>query len=77
MPWVAIAAMVCAGEREIADILVLGQSDEPLTPCGACRQVINEFGPGALIISVCDGPGRIETSLAALLPDAFGPKNLR
>jgi cytidine deaminase len=38
--------------------------------------VINEFGPDAIVISVCDGPGRIETTLSALLPDAFGPRNL-
>ena len=45
-------------------------------PCGACRQVNNEFGPEALVISICNSAERKETTLIALLPDAFGPKNL-
>ena len=73
----AIFTAAAAGERVVAAVVVYTPTATPSSPCGACRQVINEFGPGALIISVCDGPGRIETSLAALLPDAFGPKNLR
>ena len=55
----AIAAMVYAGEREIADILVLGQGDEPLTPCGACRQRILEFATPQTLIHCASaaGPG--------------------
>ena len=45
-------------------------------PCGACRQVINEFGAQALVISVCNSAKRIETTLPALLSEAFGPENL-
>jgi len=48
----------------------------PTAPCGACRQVINEFGPEALVISVCDSKNRIDTRLSALLPGAFGPGDL-
>ena len=39
----AIAAMVLAGESKIAEVLVVGVSDEPVTPCGGCRQKIREF----------------------------------
>src|SRR5512136_96920 len=39
----AIFAMVAAGETEIQEILVIGDSEEFLPPCGACRQVIAEF----------------------------------
>jgi cytidine deaminase len=49
---------------------------EPTAPCGACRQVINEFGPDAAIRCACDGPETIETSVRDLLPAAFGPGNL-
>jgi cytidine deaminase len=68
----AIAAMVCAGEREIADILVLGQGDEPLTPCGACRQVLHEFGPGIIMIMGNTNGAVRQMPIAELLPHAFG-----
>jgi cytidine deaminase len=38
--------------------------------------VINEFGPKIPVISICDSDDRIETTLDALLPAAFGPQNL-
>jgi len=47
------------------------------SPCGACRQVLNEFNP-KLIIYIGDEHGTLirETLLNELLPDAFGPENL-
>jgi cytidine deaminase len=72
----AIFSAVAAGERAINAVVVYTPTPMPSSPCGACRQVINEFGPSAIVISVCDGPDRIETTLNALLPAAFGPQNL-
>ncbi len=72
----AIFTAAAAGEREVAAIAVYTPTPAPTMPCGACRQVINEFGPGALVISVCDSAERIETTLDALLPAAFGPRDL-
>ena len=72
----AIFSAAATGERVVHAVVVYTPTPTPSSPCGACRQVINEFGPDALVISVCDGPGRIETPLSALLPDAFGPRNL-
>ena len=60
----------------IRAVVVFTPTPNPTAPCGACRQVINEFGPDAEILSVCDGPGVIEHRLGALLPEAFGPGNL-
>ena len=60
----------------IQAVVVFTPTALPTAPCGACRQVINEFGPDAQIFSVCDGPGVIEHRLGALLPEAFGPGNL-
>jgi len=72
----AVHAAVAGGERTVRAVAVYTPTQLPTTPCGACRQVIHEFGPGALVLCVCDAKGRIETKLAALLPGAFGPGDL-
>jgi cytidine deaminase len=72
----AIFSAVTAGERQLRCVVVYTPTETATPPCGACRQVINEFGPEARIISICDSSDRLETSLAALLPGAFGPQNL-
>jgi len=72
----AIFSAVAAGERSCSAVAVYTPTPTPTMPCGACRQVINEFGPSSVVISVCKGSDRIETSLDALLPAAFGPGNL-
>ena len=72
----AIFSAIAAGERRIRACVVYTPTAAPTMPCGGCRQVINEFGPDALILSDCDTPHRAETVLSALLPDAFGPANL-
>lgn len=72
----ALFAAVAAGERAIKAVAIYTPTPEPTAPCGACRQVIREFGPGALIVSVCDGKGRKETTLDQLLPGSFGPEDL-
>ena len=60
----------------IRAVVVFTPTALPTAPCGACRQVINEFGPDAYVLSVCDGEGVIEVRLSGLLPRAFGPQNL-
>jgi cytidine deaminase len=72
----AIFSAVAAGRRELRCVLVYTPTKTATMPCGACRQVINEFGPEACVISICDSRERIETTLAALLPGAFGPADL-
>jgi cytidine deaminase len=73
----AIFAAVAAGERQLRCVVVYTPTRTATPPCGACRQVINEFGPHAEVISICNSPQRIETILDALLPGAFGPDDLR
>ena len=72
----AIFNAVAAGERTVRAVAIYTPTAQPTAPCGACRQVINEFGPEAVVISVCATAARLETTLAALLPAAFGPDNL-
>src|SRR3954469_18238315 len=72
----AIFTAATAGERKIEAVMVYTPTPTPTMPCGACRQVINEFGPRATVISICNSAKRIETTLPALLSEAFGPENL-
>ena len=72
----AIFSAVAAGEKSVSAVAIYTPTSLPTAPCGACRQVINEFGPDAIVISVCDSKNRIETRLSALLPAAFGPGDL-
>jgi cytidine deaminase len=72
----AIFSAVAAGERVLACVVVYTPTRKPTLPCGACRQVMNEFGPKVPILSICDSDERVETTLDQLLPHAFGPHNL-
>jgi cytidine deaminase len=67
----AVSRAVADGGRSIEAIVVYTPTPEPVTPCGACRQVIAEFGIGARIRCICDGPAILEFSLTDLLPSAF------
>jgi cytidine deaminase len=64
------------GRLVIQAVVVYTPTPQPTAPCGACRQVINEFGPDAEVISICDGTAVIRSRLGSLLPEAFGPGNL-
>lgn len=68
----AIFRAVAEGERAIQAICVYTPTPAPSTPCGACRQVIHEFGEEALVLCCTDNDS-VERSYAAseLLPDPF------
>lgn len=68
----AVFQMAARGARKIAAVVIYTPTPTPVAPCGACRQVVMEFGPDALVVSVCDGPGILRKKLSELLPDAFG-----
>lgn len=71
----AVVAAVGAGARRIRRAVVVSDSDPPAAPCGACRQVLSEFGPDMTVEAV--GPERTTRwSLRELLPAAFGPEQL-
>ncbi|AVO46709.1 cytidine deaminase [Phreatobacter cathodiphilus] len=73
----AVAAMLLAGDRAIAEILVFAEGPELCTPCGACRQRLREFGAGTMAIHVAGPEGvRARFTLGELLPHAFGPDTL-
>lgn len=74
----AIFNAVAAGEKRLRlqCIVVYTPTRAATAPCGACRQVIHEFGPRARVISFCAGREQIDVSIGALLPGAFGPLDL-
>jgi cytidine deaminase len=76
---VALLAAVAAGHRGFTSIAVVAGGPEPARPCGACRQVLNEFPAGPDLEVVCageDGERLVVTTLGELLPQAFGPAQL-
>jgi cytidine deaminase len=73
----AISAMIAGGDRAIAAILVIGNGEMLVTPCGGCRQRIREFAMPTTPVHVADGNGpRASFTLGDLLPHSFGPDNL-
>ena len=63
------------GERSFEAVAVV--TDNGVAPCGACRQVLSEFGP-EMIVLIADSDGRLvrQLKLSQLLPHAFGPRQL-
>ena len=87
---VAVAKLMSDGQRGgLIAVAVIGGAPgalaeatpgtEPVTPCGRCRQVLNEIAQlgGTDPLVLCIGAdGTVETTLSALLPRAFGPASL-
>lgn len=72
---IAIFKAVSEGKRAFQAIAVATQNGG--SPCGPCRQVMREFAPDLTVI-IADFAGKALTcTLAELLPDSFGPENLR
>jgi cytidine deaminase len=75
---VAIFTAAAQGHRTIRAVAVSAPRQPGTTPCGACRQVLNEFKPDdvdlMVILDTLTNPTLVP--LASLLPDAFGPRDL-
>jgi cytidine deaminase len=67
----AIFQAVAAGAREVVAVAVYTPTRKPVSPCGACRQVIAEFG-AADVYSTCETDFTKRWTAAELLPDGFG-----
>ena len=70
----AVFKAVSEGERNFTAIAIASAGTAPW-PCGACRQVLNEFAPGIRVLVTWDGQ-RDEAPLQQLLPHGFGPNEL-
>lgn len=67
----AICAAVAAGVREVVAVAVVTGLENPARPCGACRQVLAEFGPAMEVVLSGSGDAVVVTTLDRLLPDPF------
>ena len=74
----ALSAMVLAGGRTVRAVLVVGEGDGLVTPCGGCRQKIREFAALDTPILIADPQHvRATFTLGELLPQSFGPEHQR
>jgi cytidine deaminase len=70
----ALYSAIAAGCRsgDFTHLVVIGDTDGPITPCGACRQVMMELGGAQLIVVQTNLHGAVtRTTAGMLLPDAF------
>jgi len=70
----AVSRAVTDGKRAFTAIAICADGEEPTPPCGACRQVLREFGPAVMVHLAGERgtSGRVKTfTVADLLPDAF------
>jgi cytidine deaminase len=68
---VALFKAITNGEKDFVKIAVVADKDEPVTPCGACRQVLSEFASDLKIICANLKGKTKKYSLRKLLPEAF------
>ena len=73
---VALFKAVSEGYREFEAIAVIADTDGPVSPCGACRQVLSEFGDMDVIMANMKGDVKV-MKLSELLPESFTPEDLR
>lgn len=67
----AIFKAVSEGHKRFTTIAVIGDTEGPVSPCGACRQVMSEFAPDARVLLTNLKGDVLETSVKELLPGAF------
>lgn len=66
------------GERDFTMMAVIANSERPVTPCGACRQVISELCPKDMVVICTNLNGDVtQTTVEALLPGAFSKEDLK
>ncbi|ODJ54938.1 cytidine deaminase [Brochothrix thermosphacta] len=73
----AIFKAVFEGERTFEKMVIVGETDGPISPCGACRQVIAEFCEPDMPVILTNLNGNTqETTVSELLPGAFTGKDM-
>lgn len=68
----AIFSAITLGMRKIQAIAIIANTTGPVSPCGACRQIIAEFSTKSTVVILCNTKGDIATySVNDILPFAF------
>lgn len=68
----AMFKAIAAGQRQFQHLVVVGNTDKPIAPCGACRQVLVEFCEADMPVTLVSADNEVlETTMAGLLPYAF------
>jgi cytidine deaminase len=72
----AVAAAVARGVRDFSVVVITTEAETPTPPCGICRQVLMEFAPQLVVLSVTRDGAEALWSMSDLLPQAFTPTSL-
>ena len=73
----ALVKAVSEGHRDdLVRLAVVGNSTEPCWPCGACRQMLREFGTDLEVLAANREGAYVSVPLEELLPHSFGPETL-
>jgi len=73
----AIFSALAHGDRKFKALAVIADTDRPVSPCGACRQVISEMCPKDMKVTLTNLKGNtLEITVEELLPGAFSPEDL-
>ena len=67
----AVFQAITNGKRKLLAVVVFTPTKTPTLPCGACRQVLGEFGDDPEVICACKGPEIIRRRMSSLLPEAY------
>ncbi len=73
---VAIFYALAHGARDFKYVVVTTGAAEPTSPCGACRQILHEFAPDAVILSALPDGRLLRTTVRELLPFGFDAASL-
>lgn len=75
---VALFRAVAEGKRSFRSLAVMAMTDEPVAPCGACRQVMAEFLDESTVVLLANATGQtMRTTVANLLPRPFLPEHAK
>lgn len=72
----AVFTAVAQGARALQEVLVVADTDRPVPPCGACRQVLAEFAAQGVAVWLVGKTSSSRTTIGEILPGAFGPQDL-
>lgn len=73
---VAVFKSVSSGHQRLVAVAVVTDVTPPVSPCGACRQVLHDFGPDMVVVLANTDGHQRTVPLSALLPDAFRPEQV-